>query len=78
MKRNARKWVTLDKLEIKHNDIADKCEQWTTRNYSRAELHKNKMKEISQIKSTLEKLLTNDEKKEIELYYQCGQMFDYN
>lgn len=46
-------------------------------NLTMRDLYRRKENDFIKKQQQIEKILTQEEKEQIENYYQCGQMFDY-
>ena len=75
MKSNAKKYIQLDNQIFKNRKKADYFESGQFYDFCKMTVWRKKEKIAIIKKQKLE--LTIEEKKEIENYYQIGQMFDY-
>lgn len=77
MKSNAKKYIQLDNQIFKNRKKADYFESGQFYNLTMRDLYKRKENDFIEKQQQIEKILTQEEKEQIENYYQCGQMFDY-
>ena len=77
MKPNAKKYIRMDNQILINRTKLDMFESGQFYNLTMRELYRRKENEFIEKKQQIEKILTEEEKEQIENYYQIGQMFDY-
>lgn len=77
MKPNAKKYIRLDNQILSNRCKVDMFESGQFYNLIMMDLYRRKENDFIEKQQQIEKILTQEEKEQIENYYQCGQMFDY-
>jgi hypothetical protein len=77
MKPNAKKYIRLDNQILSNRSKVDMFESGQFYNLTMRDLYRRKENEFIEKKQQIEKILTEEEKDQIEIYYGCGQMFEY-
>ena len=77
MKANVKRYIQLDNQIFENRKKVEKFESGYFYNSTKSIIWKEKEKTAIIKKQELEFMLTLEEKKEIENYYQINQMFDY-
>jgi len=77
MKPNAKKYIRLDDQILSNRSKVDMFESGQFYNLTMRDLYRRKENEFIEKKQQIEKILTEEEKDQIEIYYGCGQMFEY-
>lgn len=77
MKANVKRYIQLDNQIFENRKKVEKFESGYFYDFSKSIVWKEKEKIAIIKKQELEFMLALEEKKEIENYYQIGQMFDY-
>lgn len=76
MKANAKKYIQLDSQIFRNRQKVDFFESGQFYNLTMRDLYRRKENDFIEKKQEIENILTQQEKEQIENYYQCGQLFE--